>query len=417
MNFKSRLTTAIATGAVLLNAIAPAAYAGTEIVISGNGAGSDNSANVTQNSTTNVSQSNTAFVSNNVSSNATTGNNNANFNTGGNVTIGTGNANTTVNVSNDLNKNFADVKCCPAGNTTVNVSGNGSFSNNTVNLTQNSTTNLTQGNAANVINNVSANARTGGNGAGFNTGGDVVIVTGDANVNATVKTAANTNVAKIGPAAGSGSGTGVSLSIVDNGAGSDNLIAARLSKATSLGQNNVAFVNNTVEANATTGNNDANFNTGDGDVIISTGDAKVRAGIDNDVNFNFASVDCGCVYDLKAKIAGNGAVGPGFQSDNGNTIRANLNSVQGIGQGNSALLTNDLDGLNGRTGGNEAGLNTSGSADSDPAIVTGDANVNSHVSNSGNENVIGAVPTFPNLPNLDFTMNWSAFWAFFGINL
>jgi hypothetical protein len=415
MNFKTRLTTAIATGAVLLNALAPVTYAGNQIVISGNGAGSDNTATVTQNTTSNVSQNNVANVTNTVNADARTGGNDANFNTGGNVTVGTGNANVTVNVSNDLNRNVASVNCCQAGNTTVNISENGAFTNNTANLTQSNTTSVDQLNAANVNNNVDADARTGGNDAGYNTGGDVVIVTGNATVNASVSTKANTNVARVGSSVGAGVGTGVSLLILDNGAGSDNTINANLSKVTALGQNNVANVNNNVDADARTGGNDANFNTGDGDVIIATGDAKVNAAVDNAVNFNWADVDCGCVYDLTAKIDGNGAAGE-LQSDNDNVILANLSSLQLLGQVNAANSNNLLEDLDARTGRNEASMNTAGS-DSDPAVVTGNATVNAGASNSGNKNVIGSLPSLPSLPNVELQLNWSVFWAIFGLSL
>src|SRR3989338_3997974 len=94
---KRKLATAIATGALLLNAFAPLAFASTTIQISGNGVGSNNYANVTQTSTTTVKQSNNASVTNNVDAYADTGDNSAKWNTGGDVTVNTGNA--TVNTS------------------------------------------------------------------------------------------------------------------------------------------------------------------------------------------------------------------------------------------------------------------------------------------------------------------------------
>ncbi len=333
-NFKTRLTTAIATGSVLLHALAPVTFAQTTIVISGNGAGSDNSVNVTRNMTTTVNQTNYAVVSNDVEADANTGDNDANFNTGGNVTVSTGNANVTANVSNNLNKNVAQVDCCvAAGNTDVTVSGNGAFSDNTVNLTQNSTTTLRQNNYADVDNDVDADADTGDNSAGFNTGdGDVTIHTGNATVNTTVNTSANVNWAQVG---GNQGGTGnVSLRILDNGAGSDNNITAKLSNTTNLDQNNYADVENDVEADANTGDNDANFNTGDGDVVVDTGNAEVNATIDNMVNFNAADVNCGCVFGgLLAKIAGNGADPEWFSNDE-NTIKVTLTGLQNYDQGN-----------------------------------------------------------------------------------
>lgn len=413
-NYKTRISTAIATGAVLLNALAGVAHA-SEIVISGNGAGSDNTVGVTQVNTTSVNQTNNANVSNVVTSNANTGNNGANFNTGGNVTVNTGAANVSANVSNNLNSNAATVDCCANnGGTSVNVSGNGALSNNTVGLTQQNTTAVQQANVANVGNVVAGNANTGGNQAGFNTGGDVVVSTGKASVHTDVSTNANTNWAHVGPSLPSVVGTGndVSLMIVGNGAGSDNTIGATLVNTTALGQQNQANIQNLVSNNANTGLNGANFNTG-GDVIIHTGNAETTTDIDNAVNFNAADVDCGCAFDLTAKIAGNGA-NPGFQAADNNVIAATLVSTQALGQGNGSNLGNVVAG-NENTGVNEAGLNV-GSVDTDPAIVTGDASSHTSVDNSGNTNIIGNLPVLT-LPNVDFDFSWAGFWGFWGMSI
>src|SRR4051812_12922861 len=96
MTFKAKISTAIATGAVLLNALAPISFADT--TITGNGAFSNNTANQTNASTTAVNQTNTGVVTNVVTSNTSTGNNSANFNTGGNTTIHTGDATNNVSV-------------------------------------------------------------------------------------------------------------------------------------------------------------------------------------------------------------------------------------------------------------------------------------------------------------------------------
>ncbi|OGH39320.1 MAG: hypothetical protein A3B44_02455 [Candidatus Levybacteria bacterium RIFCSPLOWO2_01_FULL_38_21] len=415
-NTKRKIAGAIATGALLLNAFAPLAFADTTIQISGNGVGSNNYANVTQTSNTSVTQNNTASVNNNVNANADTGDNKANFNTGGNTTINTGNANVTANVSNTLNSNAAEVECCATGNTDVLIEGNGVGSNNTVNLTQNSTTTVKQNNNANVNNNVNANADTGDNSAKWNTGGDVTINTGNATVNASVSTIANSNWAKISPAAGSGSSTDVTLKILGNGAGSNNFIGAKLAKTTSVNQSNSANVNNNVNANADTGDNKAKFNTG-GDVIIDTGNAKVNVDVDNMVNFNWADVDCGCAYGLLAKIDGNGVGGPGDDpKGDPNTITATLVSMQTVGQGNGASLYNNANG-NADTGYNKAKWNTGGVDGGDPSVVTGNAEDNVDVSNSGNVNALGSVPplTWPDMPPIGMEINWAAFLAFFGM--
>src|SRR3989338_11490649 len=111
VNFKTRISTGIATATILLNVLTPMAYADTTIEISGNGNNSTNDVNVTNNDTTDVNQTNTFNVTLNVSSKAYTGNNKASNNTGGDVTIDTGNAtsNVTVNVSGGYN--IANIPC------------------------------------------------------------------------------------------------------------------------------------------------------------------------------------------------------------------------------------------------------------------------------------------------------------------
>lgn len=411
-DFKKRIVTGIATAAVLANAAVPAAFAGTTIEISGNGAGSDNWANVSQNSTTAVNQSNNANVNNTVNSNANTGNNDANYNTGGDVHIDTGNASTNTTVSNVLNSNAAEVDCCNNGDTNVNISGNGAWSNNGVQLGSNTTTAVNQTNNANVNNNVDADAKTGYNDANSNTGGDVYIDTGKASAEVSVSTVANVNSARV-----SSHGNGnpdASFMITGNGAGSDNYLTAYLSKSTGVGQSNNANIDNDVDADAKTGGNDANWNTG-GDVHIDTGNASVDAEVDNSVNFNFADVDCGCTWDVLAKISGNGAEEHhGDYPDN--IITLNLDSAQAVGQGNNANLNNDLEDLDAKTGYNDAKANT-GEADSDPAVHTGDADVNSAISNSGNVNSVGDLNfEWPELPEVEYSFNFAALWAFFGMS-
>jgi len=419
-NTKRKIAGAIATGALLLNAFTPLAFATTTIEISGNGAGSDNWVTLNQTSNTSVNQNNVANVTNNVDANAKTGGNDANFNTGGDVTIDTGKAESNVDISNTLNSNSAEVECCGPGSTNVTISGNGAKSNNGVQLDQTSNTTVNQNNVANVNNNVDADAKTGGNDAYSNTGGDVTIRTGNAKADVDVSTTANVNSAKVGSSLG-GSNPSASFVISGNGARSDNYITAYLAKNTSVNQNNVANVNNNVDADAKTGGNDANFNTG-GDVTIDTGDATVTVDVDNSVNFNFADVDCGCTWDVLAKISGNGAEEDSHHHrrhrDRGdNIITLDLESNQYVGQGNVAYLDNNVDG-DAKTGKNDVESNT-GEVDGDPSVLTGDATSDTSVENSGNVNVDGDISPFdwPEMPDFEFSFNFMAMMAFFGMSL
>jgi hypothetical protein len=381
MNIKTRFTTAIATGAVLLNALAPVALAQTmNLEISGNGADSDSTANVTTTNNTTVSQTNVANIENDVVVDADTGHNDANSNTGGDVSIETGDATTDVAVANAVNANSATVdNCCVTGGD-VKISGNGEGSDNRVNLTLGNNVALTQYNVANVNNDVDVESDTGWNDANSNTGGDVSVSTGDANTSVLLSTMANANSATVG----GGSGTGGTLSawITGNGADSDNRINLDLNNDVLLSQINTADVLNEVDVDSDTGHNDANSNTG-GDVSIETGDADTTVVVDNMVNFNSADADaCGCIGSLNAKISGNG-------EGSDNRIRYMADSTLLLTQANVANLDNDVD-VDGDTGHNDTNSNTGRvGAESDPSITTGDADSDVAVSNSGNVNLFG----------------------------
>ncbi len=408
-NFKKQIVSAAAAGAMLLNVAVPA-FASTEIVISGNGAGSNNWTTVGQSNTTTVTQNNSANVTNNVDADASTGGNDANFNTGGDVNVDTGDATTDVSVSNALNSNSADVDCCGAGDTNVEISGNGTDgqggSVNGVKLKSDNSTTVDQSNKAKVNNNIDTDAKTGYNDANSNTGGYVTINTGKANASATVSTTANVNSAKVGGGLGQ-SNPSAKFVISGNGAKSNNSIEAALGNSTVVTQDNDAHVTNDVDADAKTGGNDAEFNTG-GDVVIDTGDATTDVDVANAVNFNNADVDCGCLLDVLAKVHGNGA-------DSDNIVKLGLENLQEIGQSNEACLFNEVDG-DAKTGKNDANSNT-GETDSDPSINTGNATSNTDVENTGNVNNVGDGFDMPEMPEVDFDFNMAFLWAWFGMNI
>lgn len=381
---KSKIATTIATGALLLNALTPLAFADTTLQIVGNGSSSDNTATVTQTHTNTVVQSNAATVTNNVSSNAKTGGNDANDNTGGNVVIDTGAATSRTDVSNQLNKNIANVQncACNGGNSEVTISGNGSHSTNDASLDKSSTTDLFQTNDAHVTNDVDSNAKTGNNDANRNTGGDVYVKTGKAISDVAVSTDANANIAKVGgTGAGASNGGSTALRILGNGSGSDNSIDLTQNKSVTLVQANTADVSNDVDSHASTGWNDANDNTGGG-VVVRTGAAGAGVDVMNKLNFNAAQTGCGCDMDLLAKIAGNGSYS---DSDLTTTLSDDLS----VFQDGTAALDNQVD-ANAKTGDNDAKRNT-GSVDSlnDPAILTGAALDQTSVTNETNANVFG----------------------------
>ena len=386
-----KLSTAIATGAVLLQAVAGPALATGEI--SGNGTFSQNAVSLNNTTTTSVTQNNTANVSNNIDSNASTGGNSASFNTGGETTVSTGDATNVVDVSTSVNTNHASIDSCAClpSDTDVTISGNGAFSTNGAGVNNTSTTALTQNNVANITNNISADAKTGNNDAGFNTGGDTTIVTGKAGVGITVDNKANSNLASIGGGAGAGAGDS-SIIINDNGAFSENAVELNNNSIVVLTQLNDADVANNIDADARTGGNSTDFNTG-GDTTIWTGNATTLVEVDNMVNFNAASVGCECVLGggVDLKIAGNGAY-----SFSG--VESNDNSVLAVTALNDANLLNDIED-DAKTGHNDAGFNTS-DVNGDPIVKTGNAVSSTEVSNSGNVNV------FSQGASLDLPGDW-----------
>jgi hypothetical protein len=378
MTFKTRFTTAIATGAVLLNALAPVALA-EDLTVTGNGAFSDNTVKVESNNATVVEQNNNANVTNNISSNANTGGNDASFNTGGDTRIVTGDAVTKTDVSTHVNLNKAVVDGCGAcdgGDLGVKISGNGAYSDNYAKVDKENLVSVAQDNDANISNHVDANANTGKNDSSFNTGGDTVIVTGDAATKVDVDNKANANIAKIGGGHGDGGSSWVEIS--GNGAFSDNTAKLDLDSAIVLDQYNNADIRNDINAKANTGKNDASFNTG-GETAIVTGDAKTKVDVDNKANFNFASVDCECVLeDLNVKIKGNGA-------ESYNKVKVDSDDELFAFQDNYADIYNDVYDY-AKTGHNEASFST-GDVYGDPLIATGNAGSFTDVSNSGNVNL------------------------------
>lgn len=400
-HFKRQVLSVLATGSLVLNLVTPVA-ASTTLEVSGNGSNSDSEIKLDRDNTTTVVQNNSAVVTNKVSANADTGSNSASDNTGGDVKVDTGNAKTDVSVTNSLNTNEAQVACCQSGDTDVLISGNGTKSDNTVELRQDNKTGVFQDNAAKVENKIDADAKTGKNDADDNTGGDISIDTGNAETTVAVSTTANANRAVVGGGMGDQSGV-VSAKILGNGSYSDNEIKLDLDHETAVVQDNFAHVRNHVNADADTGYNDADDNTG-GEVSVDTGDATADVTIDNMVNFNAAEVDCGCLLDISAKVHGNG-------TDSDNEIKGYFDDAVEVfqggkeGAGNEAELYNHAYADAG-TGKNDADDNTGSVYGGDPSIDTGDAHSTTEIGNSGNVNVYGHVADWE-MPEFDFNFNVS----------
>lgn len=416
-NIQKKIATITASAALLLNSALPV-FATTELVISGNG-DSENTIKVEAEQQTGVSQTNEANIVNTISIKAETGENEAEDNTGGDVSIETGDVDVNSSITNTANSNTANVACCSTGDTSVKIEGNGAGSDNYVKLEVNDGEQdgayISQMNDSHVVNSVSVKASTGENEAEDNTGGSVEIKTGDVTVDdISVSNSLNSNSARI---AGNEGSSSVSAWITGNGSDSDNKIKLELEDNALIEQLNEAYVTNTVGVKAETGENEAEDNTG-GEVVIETGDVDVKVALDTMANFNWADSDCGCLLeDVLAKISGNG-------EGSENKIKAELEGSNWVKQGNaltSGQLVNAVE-VKASTGENEVEDST-GDPGCDPSIETGGVGVDLGVSNNVNYNVSGSdempdteMPDWYDLlpDGVKLSFDWSTFFAFFG---
>lgn len=387
---------------MMLNvAVLPASAISLEIT--GNGVESENDVEVKVEQKTEVSQNNDFNVNNHVNTNANTGGNSASKNSNGDVSVDTGDASVSVVVANEGNTNEAVADCCSSlDDVEVLISENGDSTDNKVELTNKNKVQVSQNNSSNIRNDVNSDATSGKNDANRNTGGSVSVSTGNALAVTGIFNGGNVNSAVV---AGNRQSGGVSARILGNGVHSDNDIDLDLEHRVELAQVNSANIDNDVDTDAVSGKNDASRNTGD-NVVIDTGNSEAAVLVDNTVNFNFADVDCGCLFDVSAKIAGNG-------DSSDNKIRADLEDRLEVGQDNSCdegyfprLLSTKILGkyfgghgdeclenevyADAYSGFNHADRNTGGS-DTDPSVVTGNALTEVVVENAGNSNIFGDV--------------------------
>lgn len=254
-----------------------------EFIITGNGDGSDNQITATDTSTTNVTQTSSADVTNNVDTSATTGENQVNSNTG-DASITTGDIHEDIAIENTLNSSSVETPCCPS-DTTLDISGNGSNSQNTIDLTTNDTNTIEVNQTADITNNVAGSANTGDNQANSN-GGNVKIETGSIWAGS-VTTNGPVNFFSVTSGVGVGN---LFAGISGNGSGSANNILASFGFGNNVYVNNDFDVNNDVSWDLNTGRNTANGNMGD--VSIRTGDIFLNVLIENIANLGKVVVDC-----------------------------------------------------------------------------------------------------------------------------
>lgn len=278
----------------------------TDVKISGNGADSKNKVDLDLDNTTKVYQSNEADVRNNVKVDANTGGNKANKNTGGDVEIETGDADVTVDVTNAVNQNVATIGGGAGGSLSAEISGNGADSKNDLKLNLDNDVEILQENVADIKNSVDVDANSGDNQAKKNTGGDVSIDTGDADVNVEVTNKANFNGLDLSDCSCE---MDAEIKIAGNGADSENKADITLASILAAAQTNDFDCDGGresqgleifgrrghkggdcagVKVDSSTGGNKANENTqsDSDDPAITTGDAGGDVVVSTEANSN-----------------------------------------------------------------------------------------------------------------------------------
>lgn len=194
-----KISTAIATASILASVFAPAAFA-EDVVVSGNGKGSDNLVVVADIDLTVVGQENETTANTLVLNVANTGDNSVNGNTGaGNSSVETGKvkSSTDVTVIGGDNSATLDDSCGCDPVETVKVSGNGKKSENTVVVVSGKLTLVGQSNSTSANTAVVNLSNTGGNKVKDNTGtGNKKVTTGKVSNKTNVKVKGGSNTVK-----------------------------------------------------------------------------------------------------------------------------------------------------------------------------------------------------------------------------
>lgn len=385
---KKLIAAAASAGLISLSAVSPA-LATINITVSGNGAGSANTATINNTQTSTVTQYNDADVTNTVDVSANTGDNEANYNTGGTVDVDTGNVTAKSDVTDTVGVNQASVGCNCLDDVIVKIEGNGvdggnpgSTSSFTLNNTNTNT--LTQSNYSTVTNDITVDGNSGRNDANYNTGtGSMVgITTGTVSATSDVDNLINENLASLGVG---GDPATILVDIMDNGAGSNNSANLNLTNSATVTQYNDADVLNDITVTGNSGDNEAQYNTG-GDVDIDTGTVSAGSTVDNSINFNQADVDC-CAFDLTGSISDNGATSTnGINYTDNNTVRPTQTNYCGTGSLEGECDTTVT--MDGVSGDNDENYNTNG----DVETTTGNATSSSAIVNEINENFLNPTP-------------------------
>lgn len=247
----------------------------------------------------------------------------------------------------------------------VEVSGNGTGSDNQANVEVKNETVVQSTNTADVANNVDVNTNTGGNTANANTGSQTQIQTGDSTTSLTIEN--NINSQNLDLSSCGGCQPDLNVEVSGNGADSQNSVNTQIENSTSIVIENQAWIQNSVNIDANTGRNEASQNSGA--VRISTGDISIDGGIKNRVNVSSVRVDPqGNNGNILIKNSQNGA-------NSVNDVNVKIENEVNIEKFNFTVVENDVD-IQTNTGENIANENLG-----DVEISTGNIDIDFEIIN------------------------------------
>lgn len=274
----------LSSSALLVSSLSPAVFGDNSATNTGTGALSTNITEIENKNNVVVSNVNDAHIVNEVKTVSDTGGNSASYNTMGG-SVQTGNAISDTSISNVANYNTTKVALGNwAADNEVENSKTGYDSFNKAEVENKNSVKVWNDNTAWITNNVTADSRTGGNRASYNTGaGD--IMTGSALSEVDVVNHINDSATEVIGLGGWGSNSVVNAM---TGALSKNIGEIENENKVEVSNVNDAAVMNRVIANANTGRNRASYNTSGG--FVDTGNAKVDVDLDTTANYNTTKV-------------------------------------------------------------------------------------------------------------------------------
>lgn len=257
--------------------------------ISGNGASSDSviEANVEQEVT--VSQTNQGEITNQVTNELNTGNNQVNDNTSSDIQVQTGDVASQVDINNQVNVNNQTIDtCCQASEINLSVVGNGSDAQNQISLASNQNVTSVASNSVVINNVIVTKANTGKNTINDNTVSQISLQTGDIHQESAITNVVNHTESDI-----STGQAGLVVIIKKNGSGSVNQISVTTQNDVNQITYNMSAIKNILLNDLNTGKNTINGNTAE-NIMLQTGDVFSFTTISNLVNNIKSKIDTCC---------------------------------------------------------------------------------------------------------------------------